>query len=330
MLSTLRQAHFLREDSANYWKPLKLDSDDFPPWCSYAADMTTLAEQLNASSTWPIGKSLKSLAYRQHIQLLQDRRLKGLMRYDTCSYEELHKFCNQRHVPGPEMERPKSSSKELEEEADNSKRELMTALLEADENHTFDRFTELPPELRNLIYGFSYQYFEDWRSHGATRTPPPIAQVCRLIRNETLPLFYQTNFFFADFEGGPSLGFDISRANDFVNIAPDLFALVRTRTFGLDCADHWRNWTVELDLRGSGYQVRFMQDMGSEASTPEDPIAQRVDQKLREVIEAAASRVGENGTIELRPPDWSTIRDFFETAQKELYQKFIDDESDDE
>lgn len=317
----IRNARHRRESAANYWKPLQLDSEENRKHESFAADMALLAEKLEASKTCPISTRIQSEAYDRHIQLLMNRLEKGLMTYDACSYEELLRYCVQRHIPVTGSNIRKTNG---------SKRELMVTLLNADEEHVFHRFTELPPEVRNLIYGFSFEYFEACRTRGAARPPPPIAQVSRLLRNETLPLFYKDEYFMADFDMGSTLGIEQSKANDFVNIAPELFALIRTFMFDLDLHPCWSWWTVQLDLRGAGYEITFREGNEPEIDIPDDAVRQRVDRELREVIEIVAGRVGENETIELRPEDWFTLRKLFESAQEELHQRFSDDESDDE
>lgn len=280
--------------------------------------MALLAEKLEASKTCPIGTRIQSEAYDLHIQLLMNRLEKGLMTYDACSYEELLKYCVQRHIPVTQSGIRKTNE---------SKRELMAALLDADEEHAFHRFTELPSELRNLIYGFSFEYFDSSRNHGAARPPPPIAQVSRLLRSETLPLFYKDEHFIADFEKGSNLGIEQSKANEFVKIAPELFALIRNFMFDLDLNVCWSSWTVQLDLRGAGYEITFREGNEPEIDVPDDPVLRRVDGKLRKIIEIVAGRVGENERMELRPTDWHTLRKLFEKAQEELYQR-MSDESD--
>ena len=74
----------------------------------------------------------------------------------------------------------------------NSVKEKVIQLLEtADERHahaTFERFASLPPELRVRIYEL---YFE---SLGIISCPsqPPISRVSRMLRMESLPIFFQT------------------------------------------------------------------------------------------------------------------------------------------
>lgn len=55
---------------------------------------------------------------------------------------------------------------------------------------TFSRFLDLAPELRAIIYKM---YIKDFASGVLVRpTQPPLTRVCRLTRNEALPIFYST------------------------------------------------------------------------------------------------------------------------------------------
>ena len=70
-----------------------------------------------------------------------------------------------------------------------TKNSIKAQLEQADDNATFDRFTELPPELRQIIF----EYYMD--STLANRRPksiyqPPLTMTSRMIREESLPLFY--------------------------------------------------------------------------------------------------------------------------------------------
>lgn len=323
-------ARSIRQRPASYWKPFKLDGEEARKRVSFAADMASLAEELEADKTCPVSASTELETFHRHVEFLLNRQEKELMTYNNCSYEELLKFCVQRHIPVPEKKVPipsSGSSGKPEEETESSKKELMRILMEADENRTFPRFTELPPEMRNLIYEFSYEFFEEDSTPNEIRTPPPIAQVSRLIRAEALPLFYHQHHenFIVDFDEDDDDVIDVSGADGFVQVAPDLFALIRRFIFGLNTYPDCNYWVVELDVRGPGHNVEFISGPKCAVGIPEDPVNQRVDQKLREVIETVAGRIGQNGSIELKPTDWLTIKDLFVEARKELCQKRDDE-----
>jgi hypothetical protein len=66
---------------------------------------------------------------------------------------------------------------------------IKAQLEQADEDAAFDRFTDLPPEIRQIIF----QYYMD--STLAQRRPksiyqPPLTMTSRMIRQETLPMFF--------------------------------------------------------------------------------------------------------------------------------------------
>ncbi|KAK6405496.1 hypothetical protein LTR81_019774 [Elasticomyces elasticus] len=68
----------------------------------------------------------------------------------------------------------------------------LLALLDEDLlEHTFDRFLDLPPEIRQRIYGFAFSYSDN----AYHIQQPAIARVCRITRMESLPIFYKINRF---------------------------------------------------------------------------------------------------------------------------------------
>lgn len=105
---------------------------------------------------------------------LYSRAQRGLTSYEACSKETLKTFCARR---GLQISKPKSK-----------KGELIQLLEKADDDQTFVRFMDLPPELRVHIYELSFKSF------GRLDYPaqPPITQVSRLLREESLPVFYKT------------------------------------------------------------------------------------------------------------------------------------------
>ena len=67
---------------------------------------------------------------------------------------------------------------------------IVKAQLEkADDEATFDRFTELPPEIRQIIFQYYYESLPSNRC-APFKYQPPITMASRMIREESLPLFY--------------------------------------------------------------------------------------------------------------------------------------------
>lgn len=75
-------------------------------------------------------------------------------------------------------------------------RELIQVLQDADENLKFEKFTELPPELRNMVYEY---YFASFDQPIYAPTQPPLTLTCRLLRKESLPIFYSSSEFLLTF-----------------------------------------------------------------------------------------------------------------------------------
>jgi hypothetical protein len=72
------------------------------------------------------------------------------------------------------------------------KRDLIAILEEADKEPEFHRFMELSPELRDMVYNFSFQ---NNNPKDLPRVRPKTPAICRLnheTRDETLPIFFRT------------------------------------------------------------------------------------------------------------------------------------------
>ncbi|EME83889.1 uncharacterized protein MYCFIDRAFT_195093 [Pseudocercospora fijiensis CIRAD86] len=70
-----------------------------------------------------------------------------------------------------------------------TRKALVNVLVAADETRTFDRFQDLPPELREDIYKL---YFDAFPEKLICPTQPPLTRTNRLIREEALPIFYKS------------------------------------------------------------------------------------------------------------------------------------------
>ncbi|TKA70254.1 hypothetical protein B0A55_07762 [Friedmanniomyces simplex] len=71
----------------------------------------------------------------------------------------------------------------------NTKEKLLALLDYEDEHPKFERFLQLPPELRNKVYAYHYADFRD-RIYAPSQ--PPLSRICRQLRRESLPMFYAT------------------------------------------------------------------------------------------------------------------------------------------
>ena len=119
------------------------------------------------------GYRVKSSANKDRLLDLTTRCERGFPSYDKYSAKELKGFCEQR---------------QLQIGATTKKDDFVRILEPADDSATFDRFLDLPAELRNTIYALQFETF------GAIERPaePPITQVSRQLRQESLGLFHRT------------------------------------------------------------------------------------------------------------------------------------------
>ncbi|KAF7185803.1 hypothetical protein HII31_12905 [Pseudocercospora fuligena] len=117
------------------------------------------------------------LSLRQ-LRRIASRLEKGLFSYERCSKDSLRLFC---------------ASRRIAIESTDPKHLLCGTLHKADASATFEKFMDLPPELRVLIFDFHLDWLTDHLDEkdiiGEAYRPPPITRACKLIRKEALPLF---------------------------------------------------------------------------------------------------------------------------------------------
>ena len=152
-------------DEANeYWKLKR--PDDLRMTVRLSAQQ--LQDELESSAYF-----FYSSAAKPRLLQLYSRRERGLLSYEAYKIAELREFCSQRNV----------------QLARNAKKAEVVSVLEAeDENATFDRFLDLPAELRNYVYSLHFETLEI----DCPSIPPPITYVSRQLRQESLALFFST------------------------------------------------------------------------------------------------------------------------------------------
>lgn len=132
----------------------------------------------------------RACVHRKDAQLarklyLASRAERGLISYDKRKTDELLSFCAARHI----------DVTKIQNGGEGYKNRLIDLLEAADEEATLERFIDLIPELRVLIYTAYFESFEV-NNEAVLSIPPPITEVSKLVRNETLLLFYQTRRFY--------------------------------------------------------------------------------------------------------------------------------------
>lgn len=158
--------------STEYWKlknPAQIDK--FPRYSRklYSSYLTTSLRDPEHVYTKHAPLRLRFLAARAE---------RGLPIYDSCSKEELRNFATSRSlIPAVSTTYPSEGRADL------------IALLEKTDDQAEFPFEKLPAELRVAVYGF---YLQDLPNGKASPAQPPITRVSKLIRQEALPLFYDT------------------------------------------------------------------------------------------------------------------------------------------
>ena len=101
----------------------------------------------------------------------------GYVNYFTCTDEELQKFVVDRGMQDTARRTP-------------NRKGLIKKLLNADKNPSFTLCLDLPAELRNQVYDFYTESLTTEPVH--CPIDPPLARASRLLRAESLPIFYKT------------------------------------------------------------------------------------------------------------------------------------------
>lgn len=110
------------------------------------------------------------------ILAMHSRYARGMLVLDGCTLHQLQQWYKMRNLPAHRVE-------------GFDKSRMITALEEADENVKLDRFMFLPAELRVEVYRHLFASYELKAGH--MLPSPPIARASRLLRKESLPVFYE-------------------------------------------------------------------------------------------------------------------------------------------
>ena len=119
---------------------------------------------------------MKSTTDKDRLRALYARCQRGLMSYEGLSLNELKLCVAQRALP-PILDQKRTVSV------------LKAQLEQADDGTTFSRFSDLPPEIRQIIYNLYFKFIDTCGSR--QKYQPPITLASRGIRHESLPLFYE-------------------------------------------------------------------------------------------------------------------------------------------
>jgi hypothetical protein len=129
--------------------------------------------QILEDGKYPFKSKSKGLP---RLRALFVRCQRGLMSYEGTPLSELKLYVTQRALPVIPGQKVTVTG-------------LKAQLEQADEDFTFP-FSELFPELRNMVFSYYFNSFDDPPRYLVPRCQPPITHVSRTVRRESLPIFY--------------------------------------------------------------------------------------------------------------------------------------------
>ena len=108
----------------------------------------------------------------------------------------------------------------------NDRRHLCRALLQADRQPIFEKFFDLPAELRCEVYKHLFAPTDPWREPVSVRHPkiPNIAKASGLLRRETIPVYLQSTNFEIDMRQRPDRTMYIHVVSSWLLRVPNHFA----------------------------------------------------------------------------------------------------------
>jgi hypothetical protein len=178
---------------------------------------------------------------RARVCALYFRCQRGLLPYDGLPTSELKLFASQRALPSAQT----FGGQKL------TTTTLKALLEEADDDATFERLSDLPPELRTAIFAHYFNSLDDSLARRRYKYQPPITLVSPQIRQESLPLFYENSTFIM--EGNQNLDRNCAAAalsattRSFVASTTGHFA--RIRNLRINLRNRWGyDLRIDLDL----------------------------------------------------------------------------------
>lgn len=128
---------------------------------------------------YAVGESTGKTRLISHLK----RSDRGLISYNPYSNDELRRLVHARRIWLDFDEEYRVGTRE----------ELLRALERADDEPTFNRFSDLPAELRTRVYKYHFSDFSSIWLYAPIQ--PPITRASSLLRKEALPLFHQQCIF---------------------------------------------------------------------------------------------------------------------------------------
>lgn len=226
-------------------------------------------------------------------RVLYVRSQRGLLSYEGLPLRELKLFAAQRGWPV---------------DGKATAADLKARLEQADDESTFDRFLDLPPELRRIVFSHYFRSLDDRSNHPTDdyyaiqrhisllfkSQPPPIASACTQIRRESLPLFYECCEFSISTSPSSLKSFTsrLDRASKAFLKSTSAYNFARIRVLHCAFRDFSMCFSLDLNNRMDPIRMAFPDNFHW---PPDLVVMQRQDHlssKLREVAVGIAAREG--------------------------------------
>lgn len=204
-------------------------------------DSATLLQMLKERK-FPI----KNITPRERVKELYTRSQRGLVSYEMLKLAELKSLVGQRGLAAPagKWDGPWS---------------FRTILERADDNVTFNRFTDLPPELRLQIYAHHFNSFDERDANIICQ--PPITAVSKSVREDSLPVFHSCCVPKADISVFPTALHHSVRTNRLLErTSPEQFGWIRKIEVNLQVARHCISLLIDICNKCTPVKVIYYPD----------------------------------------------------------------------
>ncbi|OQO02435.1 hypothetical protein B0A48_11962 [Cryoendolithus antarcticus] len=217
---------------------------------------------------------------------------RGLLTYENCSVGELEAFALQRGIGTSDADPALT------------KTALIRILHHADDRLSFPRLFDLPPEVCVMIYESYCAHFSEEHLH--MPTPPPLALVCRRLREDVMPVFYGECSFRIELTEPSARCRLVPKTALFFSTLPAA-SLARIRWLHIYMRFDSHRWQdedeiaqIQLSGKGTKFSLQTMPYVNPDASERMPAEVQAlVEQKLRPVLDAMLSRTQGRGHVVL-------------------------------
>lgn len=214
--------------------------------------------------------------------------------------DELRAFCDNRNI------KVRSYATRATGGPKTPAKAVMTKLLEtADKKQVFDRFLDLPPELRNRVYEMHMNGMGS--AHIGSR-PPPVCRASRQLRHETVPIWFNTrpldmNIALPDGRSGNRITFNahtqkistLLSAHVSERLTPVKKVVVKCDFFTATPQPQsyaWFVFSLEISDEGRKYELKQIFPRRLDRFEGGEAVSERMVTKMKEQMDAVLLELG--------------------------------------